>query len=109
MGDLLQTKQFLANRQINFKPAQILDIYLVMGGIPHYLEQIEKSKSVVQNINSVCFQSDGILYNEFSRLYPALFEDPELCIKIMCTIAQHHYGISKEIKEIFRMVRLETF
>lgn len=100
--NLLQTKKFLESRGINLKPAQILDIYLVMGGIPHYLEQIEKSKSVIQNINAICFQTDGILYNEFSRLFPALFDNPELCMRIMRSIARHHYGISKEmlVKEV---------
>ena len=67
-----------------------------MGGIPHYLEQIKKSKSVAQNIDSICFQQDGILYHEFSRLYPALFDNPELSIRIMRSIARRHYGISKE-------------
>ena len=60
------------------------------------LKQIKKSKSVAQNIDSICFQQDGILYHEFSRLYPALFDNPELSIRIMRSIARRHYGISKE-------------
>lgn len=95
--NLRQTSQFLLNRGISLKPAHILDLYLTMGGIPHYLEHIKKSKSVVQNIDSICFQQDGILYHEYSRLYPALFDNPELSMRIMRTIAENQYGISKEI------------
>ncbi len=95
--NLLQTKQFLSSRGFHWKPIHVADLYLVMGGIPHYLEQIKKSKSVIQNIDSICFQQDGLLYNEFSRLYPALFDDPELSIRIMRIISKHHHGVSKEI------------
>ena len=94
--DLLQVKKFLVHRDIHLKSTHILDIYMIMGGIPHYLEQIKKSKSVIQNIDSICFQQDGHLYQEFSRLYPALFDNPELSMQIMRAIARHHYGISKE-------------
>jgi uncharacterized protein len=94
--DLLQTKKFLTSRNIHLNSTHILDLYMMMGGIPHYLEQIKKSKSVIQNIDSICFQQDGILYQEFFRLYPALFDNPELSIRIMRVIARRHDGISKE-------------
>jgi uncharacterized protein len=94
--DLTQTQLFLKSNSLDFKHKPILDIFLIMGGIPHYLKQIKKSKSIIQNIDSICFQPDGLLFNEFSRLYPSLFDDPELSMRIMRIIAQHHYGIGKE-------------
>lgn len=94
--NLRQTQEFLQSYGINFKPKQIVDLYLVMGGIPHYLKQVKRNHSVIQNIDRICFQQDGLLYQEFSRLYTALFEDPELSMRLVRTIAQYHYGVSKE-------------
>ena len=67
--DLLQVKQFLAHRDIHLKTTHILDIYMIMGGIPDYLEKIKKSRSVVQNIDSICFQQDGHL---ISGIFPSV-------------------------------------
>lgn len=94
--DLVQTRAFLESQDIRLKLKQIVDIYLVMGGIPHYLKQIKKSDSVIQNIDRICFQEDGLLYNEFTRLYSSLFEHPELSMRLMRVIAKCHYGINKE-------------
>lgn len=100
--NLIQTQLFLKSYGIDFKPQQILDLYFTMGGIPHYLKQIKKSNSVIQNIDQICFRQDGLLYNEFPRLYSSLFENPELSMRIMRVIAKYHYGISKEdlVKQI---------
>ena len=62
---MAETKEFLLNRGIKLKEKQILDLYMVIGGIPHYWKFIKRGKSVVQNINDLCFQKDGLLFNEF--------------------------------------------
>src|SRR3990167_6124886 len=75
--NLKGVQQFLAYRNIHLNPKQILDHYMVFGGIPYYLKQIEKGKSALQNINKVCFQTDGLLNNEFDRLFRSLFANAE--------------------------------
>ncbi|MBB72201.1 MAG: AAA family ATPase [Legionellales bacterium] len=92
--DLSQTKEFLAARQIKLSHKQILDTYMITGGIPHYLKQIKKSKSAVQNINDMCFKQDGLLYDEFNRLFASLFENAELNLNIVREIAKARYGLS---------------
>lgn len=89
-------REFLANRHIKLNTKQIVDIYMVFGGIPHYLKQIEKGKSPPQIINKVCFQKDGLLYDEFDRLFSSLFDNAEDNLAIIKAISQCHYGISRE-------------
>ena len=58
--NLNETKLFLKSRGINYTLYDILQLYMTMGGIPHYLDKIEKGKSVVQNIDALCFEKNGI-------------------------------------------------
>lgn len=91
---LEETKKFLEQKGIKWSEKQILDIYLVMGGIPHYLNQLSKSNSIAQNIDELCFKKDGLLNLEFTRLFKSLFDAAELNIKIVREIAKTRYGIS---------------
>lgn len=92
---LQQTKAFLEKRGIRLNHQQLAEIYMVMGGVPYYLKNIQKNQSAVQNINNLCFKREGLLYSEFPRLFHALFEQAELNLSIINHIAKHHYGISR--------------
>lgn len=94
--NLKGVQQFLAYRNIHLNHKQILDLYMVFGGIPHYLKQVEKGKSALQIINKVCFQTDGLLYDEFDRLFRSLFSNAEDSLLIIKAISKSQYGISRE-------------
>jgi len=72
---LSETKQYLTNNGIRFDPYQLIQIYMAMGGIPHYLKEIKRGDSAAQNINRICFSPTGLLSDEFSRLYVSLFKN----------------------------------
>ncbi len=93
---LKNVKDYLSFRGINLSAKQVLDLYMVFGGIPHYLKQIESGKSAAQIINRVCFQNDGLLYGEFDRLFQSLFEHSEDSLSIIRAIASQRYGISRD-------------
>ena len=40
-------------------------ILSVTGGVPRYLEEINPSKLVNENIKNLCFTNSGILFREF--------------------------------------------
>ena len=92
---LAETKKYLeVIMKIKLNLKQILDLYMVMGGIPFYLNKLNKNKSITQNINQLCFSRDGLLYTEFLRLFKSLFESYELNLRIIKAIAKWRYGIS---------------
>ena len=91
---LLETKEFLESKGVTLSNAHVLSLYLTMGGIPFYLNHIERSESVSQNINALCFKKDGVLYGEFPRLFKSLFDASELNLHIVREIARHRYGVS---------------
>ena len=93
---LLETETFLTSRNINFNRYQIIQIYMAMGGIPHYLKEVEGGKSATQNINDICFSQNGLLKDEFSRLYPSLFANAENHIAIIRVLGAFPSGLTRK-------------
>jgi uncharacterized protein len=92
---LAETEAFLQNRNIFFNHYQIIQIYMAMGGIPHYLKEVVEGKSAVQNINDICFSNNGLLKDEFVRLYQALFANADNHLAIVRALAQSRQGLTR--------------
>jgi uncharacterized protein len=94
--NLYETEQFIKSKNVQLDRYQILQIYMAMGGIPHYLKELENGKSAVQNIERLCFLNTGLLSDEFQKLYPALFEKSENHIAIINALAQKWKGLTRQ-------------
>lgn len=92
---LLETEQYLEKRNIHLERIQIAELYMAIGGIPHYLKEIVSGDSVAQQIDRICFDPDGPLFDEFLQLYPALFDDAERHIAIVRTLAGKASGLTR--------------
>ncbi len=92
---LNETEAYLQSRHLFFNRYQIAQLYMALGGIPHYLKAIETGKSAVQNINDLCFSKNGLLHDEFTRLYQALFANAEHHLAIVRALAQSKQGLSR--------------
>jgi len=92
---LTETEAFLRARHVNFTRYQILQLYMAIGGIPLYLEDIKAGRSAAENIDRLCFSQTGLLREEFSRLYPSLFDDARNHIEVVRTLAEHPRGLSR--------------
>lgn len=93
---LYQTQQFLkVNNQVDLTYQQIIKIYMVMGGVPLYLERVQKGKTANQIIDEICFNREGLLFDEMHELFKSLFKNSVLYMNIARIIAKNHYGISK--------------
>jgi len=93
---LYETELYLKSRKIKLSRYQIAQIYMVMGGIPHYLKEIKIGLSAAQNIDRICFKKDGLLKDEFIKLYPALFSNATKHITIIKVLAKKWKGFSRE-------------
>lgn len=92
---LAETEAFLKSRQLKLNRYHTVLIYMIMGGIPHYLKEIKAGKSAIQNIDTICFSEDGLLFDEFANLYPALFEHSENHIAIIRALATKWKGLTR--------------
>lgn len=103
---LHETEIFFKERNIHFDRIHLLNFYMLMGGIPHYLLEIKPGKSAMQNIEDICFRKDGLLSGEFSNLYPALFEKSENHLAVIRALASKWKGLSR--KEIIQITNLSN-
>jgi uncharacterized protein len=92
---LKETEIYLHHRKIQLERYQLLQLYMVMGGVPAYLNAVERGKSVAQNIESICFSKDGALIGEFDNLYAALFNSPEKHIQVIQALARKNSGLTR--------------
>lgn len=102
---LAETEAYLQSSNIHFDRYQTLQVYMALGGIPHYLKEVKAGKSAVQNINQICFAPNARLKQEFSRLYPALFANAENHIAVIRALATKWQGLTrKEISDLSGIV-----
>lgn len=58
------------------KPTPVRDklrLLAVTGGVPRYLEEIDPRLSAEQNIERLCFNKGGLLFNEFDQIFHDIF------------------------------------
>lgn len=104
--ELRDTKEYLLSKKIHYNEEQILEIYMVTGGIPYYLDFLKKNLSTPQNIDQLCFQNKGPLVDEFSRLYASLFNHAEEYEELIRIIAAKRNGIER--KSIIKKLKNTT-
>lgn len=61
------------NKNSLISPYEKFKILGVTGGVPRYLEEIEPTKSAEANIKSLCFDKEGVLFNEFDKIFHDIF------------------------------------
>jgi len=101
---LKETEELLKLRNPSMDRYQILQLYMVMGGIPFYLEAVKGNESVPQNIERICFAGDGLLRSEFKNLYRALFKNSDKHTTVVRAIAKKTKGLTR--KEIIELTNL---
>ncbi len=92
---LSETHEYLKSRKVNLDKYQIVQLYMAMGGVPHYLKEIQAGFSATQNIDTICFSKTGLLNTEYKNLYAALFDQPEKHLEIIEVLAKKWKGFTR--------------
>jgi uncharacterized protein len=93
---LAECELYLKSRGFNYERYQIIQLYMVTGGIPFYLERTDKGLTATQNIDTLCFTKNGLLRTEFENLYASLFKTSENHLLVIETLAKKNKGMSRE-------------
>lgn len=94
--NLAETEAFLKYKNMVYDRYQIVMLYMVFGGIPFYLDNVETGKSAVQNINMLCFERNALLRNEYQNLYASLFNRSERHTAVVEALAKKRKGLTRE-------------
>ncbi|MDX1907852.1 MAG: ATP-binding protein [Bacteroidia bacterium] len=91
---LAETEAFFESRHIQFDRYQLAHLYMVLGGVPLYLNEVTGGRSAAQNIEAICFSPNGLLRDEFPKLFAALFESPKTHLAIVKALATRKKGLT---------------
>lgn len=99
--NLHEVEQFLTERKgILWNRYQILEAYMIMGGIPYYLDMLEKGLPFTQNIDNLFFRNGAPLRTEYEFLFRSLFKSATIYRQVVECLAKHTKGLTlKEIKD----------
>ena len=97
---LKETEEYLLSRGIRWSHYQILQLYMVMGGIPFYLSLLDPGQTLIGNIDRLFFRKNAELRTEFDELYNAVFNKADKYLEIVSQLNGHHDGMTfSEIQE----------
>ena len=92
---LAETEQYLRIRGCRWDRYQILQCYMLFGGVPFYLRQLNIKDSLAQNVDRLFFAVNGVMRMEFDELYHALFNYSDQYINIVKALANHREGMTR--------------
>ncbi len=90
-----ETEAFLTGQHVLLDRYQQLQLYMAMGGIPHYLNGVRPGESAAQTIDRLCFTKDGLLHDEFKNLYAALFSRADRHVNLVKALAAKPQGMTR--------------
>ncbi len=97
---LSECKEYLLQHGFEWDDYQILQCYMIFGGIPYYLSLLRPYLSLPQNVDSLIFLRGGNLADEFNELYSALFNKADRYINIVRLLSSKREGfLRSEIEE----------
>lgn len=101
---LAETEQYLQKQGFEMERYDIAQAYMIMGGVPYYLKQLEPERTLADNIDNCFFKKNGKLWDEFDHLYETLFDQSELYLRIVEALAAKRVGLTRD--EIITSTRL---
>jgi len=93
---LAECRAYLESKDIVWSLHDIVEAYMIFGGIPYYLNLLQRGRSLAQNVDAVCFEDDARLAGEFDRLFEALFTSPSRHIAVVRVLAAKKAGLTRD-------------
>ena len=91
---LKETKDYLQSQKMCLDDYQVLQLYMIFGGIPFYLSLLNPSESLVANIDRLFFRKNGELRTEFDELYNAIFSKSEKYLEVVALLNKNKEGLT---------------
>ncbi len=101
---LTECEKYCTYKKLSLSRKQIIEVYMVIGGIPYYWNYIKKGQSIPQFIDTCFFSNNAILKNELKYIFSSLFSNPEDYLKIIEALSTKKYGLTRQ--EIIKTAKL---
>jgi len=92
---LKECEEFYKQKNIRLSRYDIVQAYMMLGGVPYYLGYMQKGLSLAQNVDEIFFAPKAKLRDEFHRLFLSVFSQPEEVKQIVKLLASRHIGFTR--------------
>lgn len=92
---LAETEMYFKANGFDYERDEMIESYMAVGGVAYYLSLYDRSESVAQNIDRLCFAKNGEMRYEFDRLYKALFKRADTYIDIVKSLSKKGKGMTR--------------
>jgi uncharacterized protein len=93
--NLYETELFLRKKRIIVSRFEIAQMYMATGGVPYYLDLLDKGESIVQAMDRLFFKKNAVLQLEYDELLSSLFDRSELHQKVIEILVTHPNGLQR--------------
>ena len=91
---LAECEQYALTQNLTMTRQDILETFLVLGGVPYYWSLLKSNLSAPQNIDYLFFSNNSPLCDEFNALYASLFRSPQRYIDIVTILGSKKVGMT---------------
>lgn len=86
-------------KRIHWSRYQMLECYMIFGGIPYYLDMLDRSLPFSENVDNLFFKGTAPLKVEYEFLFRSLFKSSAIYKQVVEALATKNKGMSQsEIK-----------
>lgn len=95
--NLGETEEFLKEiKHIELSRHKILELYMILGGIPYYLDMLRSDLPLAKNIDNLFFRENAVLKTEYEFLFRSLFNDSTACRTIVEAMSKKLKGLTMD-------------
>ena len=92
---LNECEKFFESKNVKMSRYDIVQSYMILGGIPYYMGCFQSGMSLAQNIDNMIFSKSGQLRDEYNRLFASVFSNPELMKDIVGVLYTRNAGYTR--------------
>lgn len=92
---LAETELFFKDREFGWSREQIMEFYMVFGGLPFFMDLLNANESFRQNVDRLLFKPAALLKDETNRLLEATLSKSVAYGQVLELLAKRSYGMKK--------------
>lgn len=92
---LRECELLFKERGIGLSRYDIVQAYMIFGGIPFYLNYLQRGRSLAQNVDELFFCRGSKLRPEFDRLFASVFGNPEMMKTLVKAMSGRSMGYTR--------------
>lgn len=92
---LAEVKAYFESKGAQYDHYQLVQLYMALGGVPFYLDQVNVTESASQNIDRLFFHNNAMMRGEFRLLFDSLFKSSDKHMAIVSALAKAGKGLNQ--------------